>query len=113
MFNKIAILILLLSCTSCVVLPVNVDSQSYQCGLSTDKKTLKVVNLNDGGTAFYEWQDELFAIISIPTSAIISGTYVLVNNIYHIGEKQIKCDKTKTNQSVNVDSAKNTPLELH
>ncbi len=93
MFNKITILMLLLSCTSCVVIPENIDSQNYQCGLSSDKKTLRLVNINDGGTVFYEWDDEFFAIISIPTSAIISGTYVLVNNIYHIGEKLIKCGK--------------------
>lgn len=54
-------------------------------------RVLKLVNLTDGNTSFYEWNDELLAIITIPTSAIISGTYVLVNNIYHIGEKQIKC----------------------
>lgn len=66
-------------------------SQHYECGLSTDKKTLKLVNLNDGAANFYEWNDEIFAPITLPSSAIISATYVLVNNIYHLGEKQIKC----------------------
>jgi len=101
MFNKIVSLLFLLACTGCVVIPVNDNTQKYHCGLSTDKKTLKVVNLNDDGTTFYEWQDEFFAIISLPTSAIVSGTYILVNNIYHIGEKQIKCGKTNTNKNVN------------
>ena len=89
---KIVILLLMLSFTGCVVLPEKDHTQKYQCALSTDMKVLKLVNLTDGDTSFYEWSDELFAIITIPTSAIISGSYVLVNNIYHIGEKQIKCN---------------------
>ena len=92
MLKKIFILLVALSITSCVVVPEKVQSQRYNCGLSTDMKGLKLVNLTDGDTSFYEWSDEMLAIISIPTSAIISGTYVLVNNIYHIGEKTIKCD---------------------
>lgn len=91
MMNKIVVLLLILNCTSCVVLPEKDHSQKYQCALSTDMKVLKLVNLTDGDTSFYEWNDEMFAMITIPTSAIISGSYVLVNNIYHIGEKQIKC----------------------
>lgn len=91
MLKKIFTLLVALNITSCVVVPEKVDSQKYNCGLSTDMKVLKLVNLTDGDTSFYEWSDEMFAIISIPTSAIISGTYVLVNNIYHIGEKTIKC----------------------
>jgi len=89
---KIVILLLILSCTSCVVLPEKDHTQKYQCALSTDMKVLKLVNLTDGDTSFYEWNDEMLAIITIPTSAIVSGAYVLVNNIYHIGEKQIKCN---------------------
>lgn len=34
------------------------NSQNYQCGLYTDKKALKIVNLMDGDTSFYEWNDE-------------------------------------------------------
>ena len=32
--------------------------------------------------------------------------FVLVNNIYHIGEKQIECGKTETDKDKNVDSIK-------
>jgi hypothetical protein len=91
MINKAIILFLILSCVSCVVIPEKDHTKDYKCGLSTDMKVLKLVNLTDGDTSFYEWNDEILAIITIPTSAIISGSYVLVNNIYHIGEKQIKC----------------------
>ena len=81
----------MLSCNGCVVVPEKDYSKKYQCGLSTEMKVLKLVNLTDGDTSFYEWNDEMLAIITIPTSAIISGSYVLVNNVYHIGEKKIKC----------------------
>lgn len=91
MLNKIFMLFFALVLTSCVVMPEKDHSEKYQCALSTDRKILKLVNLTDGDTSFYQWNDEMFAILSIPTSAIISGTYVLVNNVYHIGEKKIKC----------------------
>lgn len=102
--HKIVILLLILSCTSCVVLPEKDYTQKYQCALSTEMKVLKLVNLTDGDTSFYEWNDEMLAIISIPTSAIISASYVLVNNIYHIGEKQIKCHKPKTSKAIKQDN---------
>lgn len=91
MMYKMVAILLILNITSCVVLPEKDRTQKYQCALSTDMKILKIVNLTDGDTSFYKWNDEMFAIITIPTSAIISASYVLVNNIYHIGEKQIKC----------------------
>jgi hypothetical protein len=78
--------------SACVVIPEKDWSEpAYQCALSTDQKTLKLVSLTEGDASFYAWNDKIFAVITVPTSAIISGTYVLVNNIYHIGEKQIKC----------------------
>jgi uncharacterized protein YceK len=89
--NKLLIVVLVLLISGCVVVPETVPSDGYQCGMSSDKKVLKIKNLTDGDTSFYEWNDEFLAVISIPTSAIISGTYVLVNNIYHVGEKIIKC----------------------
>jgi len=91
MLKKLMTLFIALSITSCVVVPEKVHSKKYQCALSTDMKVLKLVNLTDGDTSFYQWSDEMLAIISVPTSAVISGAYVLVNNIYHIGEKKIKC----------------------
>jgi hypothetical protein len=91
MINKITTMFFIFVFSGCVVMPEIDDTQNYQCGLSTDKKTLKVVNLMDGDTSFYKWNDEISSIITLPTSAVISGVYVAVNNIYHFGEKQIKC----------------------
>ena len=67
-------------------------AQTHECRLSSDRKILKLVNLIDGDTSFYRWNDEALAIITVPTSAIISASYVLVNNIYNIGERTIRCN---------------------
>ncbi|XQW84139.1 hypothetical protein ACOYR1_13480 [Thalassotalea piscium] len=85
-------LVLVSSLSGCVVLPYKDTDHTYQCALSTDKKVLKVVNLTEGDTSFYQWNEEFMAIITVPTTAVISGIYVIVNNTYHIGEKLIKCN---------------------
>lgn len=91
MVPKIMISLSLIVCTSCVVLPENDYRQNYQCGLSTEMKVLKIVSLTDGDASFYAWNDDILAVLTVPTTAVISGTYVLVNNTYHIGERLIKC----------------------
>lgn len=91
MINKFFILLLTVVCVGCVVVPEKDYSQEYECGLSTEMKTLRLVNLTDGSTSFYEWNDEMLAPLTVPVSAVISASYVLVNNVYHLGEKQIKC----------------------
>ncbi|WP_448566672.1 hypothetical protein [Thalassotalea ganghwensis] len=79
--------------SGCMVVPEVDHSAQYRCELSSDKKYLKVVNLLENDTSFYRWNDEVLSIITIPTSAIVSSVYVAVNNIYHVGEKTIKCGK--------------------
>jgi len=91
MLNRILTLFVVLNITGCVVLPEKDQTEKYQCALSTDRKVLRLVNLTDGDTSFYQWNDEILGIISVPTTAIISAAYVVANNIYHIGEKKIKC----------------------
>jgi hypothetical protein len=81
---------------SCVVVPENVTSKEstskeYDCKMSLDKKTLKVVNLLDGDTSFYEWNDEFLSIVTMPTSVVLSGVYTVVNNVFYVGEKVIRC----------------------
>ena len=89
MYLLIAIMAIL---SGCIVIPKNIENQNVNCALSTDKKTLKVVNLLDGDMTFYAWEDEMFSIITMPGSAIFSSVYVAVNNVYHVGEKRIKCN---------------------
>jgi hypothetical protein len=75
----------------CVVIPDKEIKSKYQCGLSTDKKVLKFVNLLENDNSFYAWNDEVLGVITVPTSAIVSSVYVAVNNTYHFVEKSIKC----------------------
>ncbi|SEL30884.1 hypothetical protein SAMN05216262_1093 [Colwellia chukchiensis] len=90
---KLACLFICVFCLcGCVVVPENSQIDKNSCSMSTNQKYLKIVNLNDNSTTFYEWQDEFFAIVTVPTSAIISGTYVAINNVINIGEKLIKCN---------------------
>lgn len=89
---RYTVVLIIAMLSSCVVVPQSSISQNAECALSTDKKYLKIVNLLDGDTSFYAWNDEMLSVITMPGSAIISSVYVTVNNIYHIGEKTIKCN---------------------
>lgn len=89
---KFMLLLIALLFTSCMVVPQSSIDQQPECALSTDKKYLKVVNLLDGDTTFYAWEDEMLSVVTMPSSAIISSVYVAVNNVYHFGENQIKCN---------------------
>ncbi|WP_296047729.1 hypothetical protein [uncultured Alteromonas sp.] len=80
-----------LAMSGCVVLPED-SADTSQCYLSSNQKYLKVVDLTDGDTSFYDWQGKIIGVISLPTSAVISASYVAVNNVFNFGEKLIKCD---------------------
>ena len=80
-----------LTMSGCVVLPED-SADTSQCYLSSNQKYLKVVDLTDGDTSFYDWQGKIIGVITMPTSAVISASYVAVNNVFNFGEKLIKCD---------------------
>jgi len=73
--------------TSCVVVPSKDSSSQNKCEISSDKKTLKVIDLAKGTNTYYS----ISGIFLLPISGIISGTYVAVNNVYHLGEESIVC----------------------
>lgn len=81
----------ILAMSGCVVLPED-SADTSQCYLSSNQKYLKVVDLTDGDTSFYDWQGEIIGVITMPTSAVISASYVVVNNVFNFGEKLIKCN---------------------
>jgi len=93
MMKKLGFLLItvLVALPGCVVIPEKEIKAKYQCGLSTDKKVLKFVNLLKNDNSFYAWNDEILGVITVPTSAIVSSVYVAVNNTYHFAEKSIKC----------------------
>ncbi|WP_448212709.1 hypothetical protein [Colwellia sp. MEBiC06753] len=88
----IAVICLALFTTSCVVIPIDDHAHSHQCLLSSDRKVLKVIDVAKESNSYYSISGIILSPILIPTSAIISGTYVLVNNSYHLGEETIKCE---------------------
>lgn len=94
--RTILLLILLCLLSACVVFPVT-DKEAtrvakLRCELSSDKKTLKVVDVAKATNTFYSVSGFVLSPIIIPVSGLLSGSYTLVNNIYFYGEQKIKCD---------------------
>lgn len=86
------LIILMFSLSACVVVPTR-DKQAFnECSISSDKQTLKIVNVAEDTKTYYSVSGIILTPILIPTSAIVSGTYVLVNNAYNLGEEMISCD---------------------
>ena len=86
------LIVLMVSVSACVVVPTR-DKQAFnQCSISSDKQTLKLVNVAEETETYYSITGIILTPIIIPTSAIVSGTYVLVNNAYNLGEETIICD---------------------
>ena len=77
--------------TGCVILPVNDEHYRAKCEISSDKKTLRVVDVTKEAK-YYALDSYLLTPILIPASAIVSATYVAVNNIYNLGEEKIVCE---------------------
>ena len=92
MKKTLFLLALTLISQACVTVPVRDLNQKNRCELSTDKKTLKIIDLAEETNTYYSVTGLVLSPIIIPTSALISGTYVLVNNTYNLGEEIIKCD---------------------
>lgn len=87
-------LVVMLSSTliGCVVAPVVDHSYQPKCQISSDRKTLKIIDLAKESNSYYSISGIILTPILVPTTAIISGTYVLVNNSYQLGEQAIKCN---------------------
>ncbi|WP_082633221.1 hypothetical protein [Lacimicrobium alkaliphilum] len=89
--------------SGCIALPVNEseESNTVTCELSSDRKVLKVVDVAKDSNSYYSISGIILTPILLPSTAIISGSYVLINNLYHIGEKNIVCGEN--NKEVNVN----------
>ncbi|SFD14992.1 hypothetical protein [Pseudoalteromonas denitrificans] len=85
----------LLWAVGCAVMPVNIEENKLHCELSSDKKTLRIANVAEETNTYYSVSGLILSPILIPTTAIISGSYVLVNNVYHFAQKKIKCGDVK------------------
>ena len=81
----------LCSLIACVVLPVTDESRVNKCEISSDRKTLKVVNAFKDTNTYYS----ISGVLLIPITGVVSGTYVAINNIYHLGEEKLVCGSGK------------------
>jgi len=86
------IIFTILFLSGCVVLPVVDHSYVNKCEISSDRKVLKVVDAAKGSNSFYS----ISGVILLPITGVISGIYVGVNNIYHLGEEKLICGGSKT-----------------
>lgn len=78
----------------CIVVPERDFERVNKCEISSDRKTLKVVNGFEQTNTFYS----ISGLVLLPISGVISGTYVAINNVYHLGEETLVCggDTTPT-----------------
>ena len=87
----ISLLLISLTISSCAVIPVSKKFHLNKCNISSDKKTLKIIDVAKETNTYYSISGIMLTPIIIPATAIISGSYVLVNNIYNLGEEKIRC----------------------
>ena len=81
--------LILVSMLGCVVIPTNDLSSVNKCEISSDRKTLKIINGFEDTNTYYS----ISGLILVPISGVVSGAYVAINNIYRIGEEAIVCGK--------------------
>lgn len=87
------IFVVLLVLSGCVVVPTKDIASVNECEISSDRKTLKIVNGFEETNTYYS----ISGLLLVPISGVVSGTYVAINNIYHFGEEKIVCGITKQN----------------
>lgn len=92
---KQLIILSVLFINACVVVPVKDKLHINRCEISSDRKTLKIIDVAKESNSYYSISGIVLTPILVPTTAIVSGAYVLVNNTYRFGEESIKC-KSKT-----------------
>jgi len=77
--------------TGCIVVPTDDLSAVNKCEISSDRKTLKVINGFEDTNTYYS----ISGLILLPITGVVSGVYVAINNIYHIGEEVVVCGTGK------------------
>lgn len=85
----------LLLTSGCVVVPTEDLLAKNKCEISSDRKTLKIINGFKDTQTYYS----ISGLILLPITGVVSGVYVTVNNIYRIGEEAIVCGTGKQNIS--------------
>lgn len=78
---------------SCIVAPKTTHQKSVTCELSTDRKTLRVVNLAKQTNSYYSLEGLIATPIIYPATALVSGAYAAAYNVYSLSKEQINCSK--------------------
>lgn len=73
--------------SACVVVPETDTAKVNKCEISSDRKTLKVINGFKDTNTFYS----ISGLVLLPITGVVSGTYVAINNVYHLGEETFIC----------------------
>ena len=75
--------------SGCIVVPEEDTSHVHKCEISSDHKTLRVVDLAKETNSYYS----VFGtgLVLVPLTYAVSGTYVAINNVYHLGEEKFVC----------------------
>ncbi|WP_137166979.1 hypothetical protein [Salinimonas lutimaris] len=77
--------------TGCIVVPQTDTAKVNKCEISSDRKTLKIINGFEDTNTFYS----VSGLVLLPISGVVSGTYVAINNVYHLGEETLVCGAEK------------------
>lgn len=80
-----------LGIAGCVVVPSKDIFYKAECEISSDKKILKVMDVAKETNTYYSLGGLIATPILIPTTAMLSGIYVVTNNIYNAGEEKLVC----------------------
>ena len=91
MRQRIVSIFIVISFSSCATIPTKVKGHVNKCEISSDKKTLKIIDVAKETHTYYSLSGLILTPIIIPTTTIVSGSYILVNNIYNLAEEKIVC----------------------
>jgi hypothetical protein len=85
--------ITLLLTSGCVVVAAKDLLAVNKCEISSDRKTLKIINGFKDTHTYYS----VSGLILLPITGVVSSIYVTINNIYHVGEKAVVCGSGELN----------------
>ena len=101
------VILLVLGLQGCVAYPeVAWNRADYQrCNLFTRELELEVKSFSHNGKVSFRTADELISFLVVSgfvftTTAVISGSIVIVGNTVHFLEKQGRCDDSMLNETV-------------
>jgi hypothetical protein len=90
---RILISALTVSISGCVAVPETDRNYVGRCGVSSDHKILRIADVSKETNSYYSISGIVLTPILLPATALVSGAYVVINNVYYSTEEIIKCQK--------------------